>query len=78
MKNELLTHLFQQWTKNRIFLSNSLKAPCISVTCFSQDAYKEGVAAGVDQELLQEAAWQIEAEELRSKIKEFPTQLRFF
>jgi len=36
-----------------------------------KDAYKEGVAAGVDQELLQEAAWQIEAEELRSKIKEF-------
>lgn len=78
MKNELPTHLFQQWTKNRIFLSNSLKAKGISAVFQRQDAYKEGVAAGVDQELLQEAAWQIEAEELRSKIKEFPTQLRNF
>lgn len=78
MKNELPTHLFQQWMKNRIFLSNSLKAKGISAVFQRQDAYKEGVAAGVDQELLQEAAWQIEAEELRSKIKEFPTQLRNF
>jgi hypothetical protein len=35
-----------------------------------KDAYREALAAGVDQELLSEAAEVLEAEELRSRIKE--------
>eukprot|EP00435_Cladocopium_sp_Y103_P049283 s1433_g14.t2 len=41
-----------------------------------KDAYREALAAGVDQELLSEAAEILEAEELRSRIKEFAASLQ--
>lgn len=41
-----------------------------------KDAYREALAAGVDQELLSEAAEVLEAEELRSRIKEFAASLQ--
>lgn len=41
-----------------------------------KDAYREALAAGVDQELLSQAAGILEAEELRSRIKEFAASLQ--
>lgn len=37
----------------------------------AEEAYREALAAGVDQDLLREAADVLEAEELRLRIKEF-------